>query len=61
MAIPLSVLDLVPVPPDQNASQAFANSVELVGAPDERDDASGNPSFDPRETPPPPGDDDVPF
>src|SRR5690554_7594430 len=30
MAIPLSVLDLVPVPPDQNASQAFANSVELA-------------------------------
>ncbi len=30
MAIPLSVLDLVPVPPGENASQAFANSVDLA-------------------------------
>src|SRR5690554_4935223 len=30
MVTPLSVLDLVPVPPGRSASRAFANSVELA-------------------------------
>jgi single-stranded DNA-binding protein len=39
----------------------IANSVEVVdsGAPETAGDA--NPSFDPREAPPPPSDDDIPF
>jgi single-stranded DNA-binding protein len=39
-----------------------ANSVELVGDPEADDRGSvADSSVDPRETPPPPGDDDVPF
>jgi single-stranded DNA-binding protein len=38
----------------------IANSVEVVGDP-ASEGAGSDSSFDPRETPPPPGDDDVPF
>jgi single-stranded DNA-binding protein len=40
----------------------IANSVEVIGdRADEERGSGADSSFDPRETPPPPGDDDVPF
>jgi single-stranded DNA-binding protein len=40
----------------------IANTVEVVGArAEESEGGFTNSSFDPREAPPPPGDDDVPF
>jgi single-stranded DNA-binding protein len=39
----------------------IANSVEVVGDPAEEPGGFANSTFDPREAPPPPGDDDVPF
>jgi single-stranded DNA-binding protein len=39
----------------------IANSVEVVGGAAEEPGAFANSSFDPREPPPPPSDEDVPF
>lgn len=39
----------------------IANSVEVVGSEAEEPGGFTNSSFDPREAPPPPSDDDVPF
>jgi single-stranded DNA-binding protein len=39
----------------------IANSVEVVGAGDEESGGAESSSFDPREAPPPPSDEDAPF